>query len=314
MLALPVYEHFQAYTACVLKKGFFSCILQDSFSLTFNVNIFFVLFCFFAWVVTKNHSWVDRTWSISPIIYAWIIALYPDQKGVPAQVPEVLTSRIIFAVLITAWGSRLTYNFYRKGGYEKGSEDYRWEHVQKYRVIGHPLVWPIFVFVFVSLIQHTLIWAFTLPVIFVPGDKINTVDIVTAGLFLVFLIIETVADQQQWDFHQVKQKKVACPPHLQEDVKRGFLTHGLFEYSRHPNVCGELGMWLSVFIASTPYKGVSDACCGIVVLVAIILGGLDLSESLSAKKYSQYKAFQKSTPMVVLLPCRTRETFRDKTN
>ncbi len=33
---------------------------------------------------------------------------------------------VIMAALITVWGSRLTYNFARKGGYRFDAEDYRW--------------------------------------------------------------------------------------------------------------------------------------------------------------------------------------------
>jgi steroid 5-alpha reductase family enzyme len=38
---------------------------------------------------------------------------------------------IIFASLVTIWGIRLTYNYWRKGGYKKGEEDYRWAVVKK---------------------------------------------------------------------------------------------------------------------------------------------------------------------------------------
>lgn len=33
---------------------------------------------------------------------------------------------LIMAVLVTVWGTRLTYNFARKGGYRFSAEDYRW--------------------------------------------------------------------------------------------------------------------------------------------------------------------------------------------
>jgi steroid 5-alpha reductase family enzyme len=35
------------------------------------------------------------------------------------------------AILITIWGTRLSYNFYRKGGYSMDAEDYRWKIVKK---------------------------------------------------------------------------------------------------------------------------------------------------------------------------------------
>ena len=62
-----------------------------------------------------------------PAIYGWItFAGYPS--------PRVL----IMTILVTVWGLRLSYNFYRKGGYSiipwKGEEDYRW------RILGVPLL------------------------------------------------------------------------------------------------------------------------------------------------------------------------------
>lgn len=45
---------------------------------------------------------------------------------------------------------RLTYNYWRKGGYQIGSEDYRWEIVQKY--VSRP-VFFVFNIIFISFIQ-----------------------------------------------------------------------------------------------------------------------------------------------------------------
>ena len=67
--------------------------------------------------LTHNVSQVDKLWSVLPAIYAWMC---------------VVDSRTrLMAFLSTIWSVRLTYNFYRRGGYSwppwRGEEDYRWE-------------------------------------------------------------------------------------------------------------------------------------------------------------------------------------------
>ena len=76
--------------------------------------------CFATWfasVVTKDYSFVDRIWSLIPIVYAWVFA-----GGEGFSNPRLN----LMAALISLWGARLTFNFARKGGYAPGGEDYRW--------------------------------------------------------------------------------------------------------------------------------------------------------------------------------------------
>ena len=75
--------------------------------------------CAFVWItslITKEHSWVDRLWSIVPVVYVWIFAAFAGLADARLT---------IMAILVTLWGARLTFNFARKGGYS-GTEDYRW--------------------------------------------------------------------------------------------------------------------------------------------------------------------------------------------
>lgn len=66
---------------------------------------------------------VDKLWSIAPVCYFWHFALH-DRLAHGAGVP--LNYRLVcMAALATLWGSRLTYNFARKGGYRWAEEDYR---------------------------------------------------------------------------------------------------------------------------------------------------------------------------------------------
>ena len=66
--------------------------------------------CAFAWItslITHEHSWVDRLWSIVPVVYVWIFAGFAGLADARLNV---------MAVLVTLWGARLTFNFARKGG------------------------------------------------------------------------------------------------------------------------------------------------------------------------------------------------------
>jgi steroid 5-alpha reductase family enzyme len=75
--------------------------------------------------VNKNYSQVDRAWSILPTIYIAHYSFWAHQHGLPTQ---RLDNILLFSV---AWSARMTFNYWRKGGYSVGSEDYRWEHVKK---------------------------------------------------------------------------------------------------------------------------------------------------------------------------------------
>ena len=72
--------------------------------------------CWLASVLTKEHSWVDRLWSIIPPVYVTIFAI-----GAGAFDARLA----LMTALAWLWGARLTFNFARKGGYT-GMEDYRW--------------------------------------------------------------------------------------------------------------------------------------------------------------------------------------------
>lgn len=95
--------------------------------------------------INKNYSQVDRLWSIIPVVYNCHYALWAHLCGLPAQRLDH-----IMAVSIL-WGARLTFNYWRKGGYSIGSEDYRWERV---REIAGPLGMFLFNVTFISLGQN----------------------------------------------------------------------------------------------------------------------------------------------------------------
>ena len=147
---------------------------------------------FIAGLVTGDSSWVDRIWSIVPVVYVWVFAGFAHGDA----------RLVLVAVLVTLWGARLTFNFARKGGYT-GMEDYRWA-ILRGRMTGWQ--YQLFSFFFISGYQNVLLVLITLPALTMSDHRrpLTAADVILAALFLFFLTGETVADQQQWNFHRRK--------------------------------------------------------------------------------------------------------------
>ena len=61
-------------------------------------------FCWIASLITKDNSWVDRLWSIVPVVYVWIFAIAAVSVGRPA------TRLLLMAILVTLFRTRRTIN------------------------------------------------------------------------------------------------------------------------------------------------------------------------------------------------------------
>lgn len=259
--------------------------------------------CYVLSCITKNDSWVDRTWSIVPPAHIWFYVWFTGDAVVAKNaagswVPTVYGG---FAFASTVWGIRLTYNFFRRGGYQSGGEDYRWEHVRAWPVWKNRLLWHLFSFWFISVFQQWLLWAITLPVLAAkPNQAASGIELAVMLAYLGFIAFEATADQQQWNFQNEKRKQRPQRPHLALDYKVGFLTHGLFARSRHPNVWAEQQIWLSLYAVSIlRYGAVNWFGLGVLALVLLTVRSCMLTEQLSAAKYPQYRAFKRHVPMLV---------------
>src|SRR5579863_2770222 len=137
--------------------------------------------CAFAWIaslVTSDTSWVDRMWSIVPVIYLWVFAV----------TAHLTNARLdVMAALVTLWGTRLTYNFARKGGY-RGVEDYRWAVLRESMT---PWQFQLFNLFFIVLYQNALLVLITLPAWTAYQHRstdFGTFDLVLTALFFLFLV------------------------------------------------------------------------------------------------------------------------------
>lgn len=227
-----------------------------------------------------------------------------------------LARLIIMSVLVTIWGSRLTYNFYRKGGYDCTTEDHRWVYVR--RMFGYPekkLIFHLVNFFFTAFFQNYLLLGLVVPMWYIQTTSptaLNKFDLVNAVLFGFFLSIEIIADQQQWHYQTRKykwvdeQKTGAKTKYTQEEIdnfKRGFLINGLFKYSRHPNFFAEISMWWVIYSFSlsaqlgsmqknfNPWSAVNYSIFGALSLTILFQISTILTEYISASKYPEYKKY-----------------------
>lgn len=246
--------------------------------------------CWLLSVIHRNYSQVDRIWSIVPIVYVGWFAYSAGFRDVRLNV---------MAVLVLLWGARLTFNFARKGGYKPGGEDYRWPVLQER--LG-PVKFQLFNATFIAPYQNLLLLLISLPaaVAFDHQTPFTGLDAVLALVFALALVGETIADQQQWNFHVDKQRKRDAG----ETITEPFLTKGLFRYSRHPNFFFEQTQWWCVYAFAVSASGtfVHLGLPGPVLLTLLFQGSSAFTESLTLAKYPSYAEYQKTTPRQFPLP------------
>ncbi len=193
----------------------------------------FAICSFFAGLITKDYSWVDRMWSVQPVFYG---LFYAWRGGFSPVI-------IIASGLIAVWGIRLTWNFASKGGYT-GMEDYRWGILRQ--KINNPVLWQLFNLLFISFFQNALFAAFTLPMYYMiqHDTVVNLWFIAAAVLCALSILLETFSDGEQNMFQEAKKaarEGKEYPSKYDEEVKQGFVSSGLFSICRHPNYVGEMG-------------------------------------------------------------------------
>jgi steroid 5-alpha reductase family enzyme len=264
----------------------------------FYVMAIVITYSFIIGELTKNNSQVDKLWSIIPVVYVWIVTGYGDFA------PRL----VLMSVLVTIWGIRLTGNFAMKGAYHwrfwAGEEDYRWLVLRQKPEFKPQWKWTLFNLFFISGYQNVLILLFTLPAIIVLQNNstpLGIFDIIIAGLMLLFIIYETLADLQQWNFQSKKKATLKAGEELTGDLKKGFLDKDLWAFSRHPNYFAEQSIWVVFYLFSVAASGqwFNWSIAGCLLLIVLFQGSSSFSEEISAGKYIGYKDYQKKVPRFI---------------
>ncbi|KAG6862015.1 hypothetical protein C0995_008202 [Termitomyces sp. Mi166 len=297
-------------------------------------------------LITSNVSQVDRLWTFLPFIYTAYYALLPLWPQEPSfflcpYTPKSLgwaTARdfspraVLMLGLVFLWMAR-------------GDEDYRWAIL---RTKVPPWLFQVINLTFIAATQNVLLLLLSFPTktasTFQPHTPLATSDYILAALALVDLAAEFTADNQQWAFHQYKHAYLAAEngkgiskvdfydkkkqwlgsglDFTPTDAKRGFVTRGLWAYSRHPNFLCEQSFWpdfiftsfpwhlipsLSAIFQNFPYAlypllaHLSEPLANLAPALALSLlffSSTLFTESISAGKYpKEYKAYQERVGM-----------------
>lgn len=248
-----------------------------------------------AWIVslvTGDCSQIDRLWSILPVVYVWVFAGFARLGNARLDA---------MAAIVTIWGARLTYNLARKGGY-RGMEDYRWAVL---RARMKPWQFQVFNLLFVVIYQSALLVLISLPALTAYQHRttpFGAADAALVALFLGCTYGETVADQQQWDFHRHKKRELVEG----RAPEPRFLQTGLFRWSRHPNYFFEQAQWWLLFLIGALAAGtvVQWTLIGPFLLTLLFVGSTRMTEGITLSKYPEYAVYQARTSAVIPWPPR----------
>jgi steroid 5-alpha reductase family enzyme len=238
--------------------------------------LWFAAYAFIKSNFTGNYSAIDELWSLIPIFYSLHFNKWSYRGNL-----------MVFIVFL--WGIRLTYNFWRKGGY-RGGEDYRWRQLRQ--SITDPVLWQLFNLSFISLYKTLLLMTITLPVYYETPSGLGVLDFILALVLIGFIVLETIADQQQWDFQCEKLNRSQS----EQNIQLGFITTGLFKYSRHPNLFADACIWWFLYFFT---NSLNISIIGPILMSALIYPSIKFTESLSLSKYTQYKNYQETTSMLI---------------
>jgi len=253
-----------------------------------------IVLCFLVSEITLNYSQVDKLWSLMPIAYSWItVASFPSPR------------LFVMAALVTIWGMRLSYNFSRKGGYNiipwKGEEDYRWKVMRENPMLKGRIRFGLFNLFFISFYQNILIMLFSTPLLLAAVNQnkpLTIIDFLAATFMLLFIITESLADNQLFRFHQEKKLGENELSKYKESLRKGFMNEGFWKYVRHPNFAAEQAIWISFYFFGVAASGqwINLTLTGPVLLILLFIGSSQLTESISSKKYPGYAVYRENVP------------------
>lgn len=207
-----------------------------------------------------------------------------------AAMPALSVYQWMLGLMVIIWAVRLG-SFLFKRIHEDGIDD-RFDQMKpnKYRFFT---AWTI---------QGLWVLLTSLPAL----SAITSINQVTMGplayigfsLWLIGIMIESIADYQKRAFkHALMQNKTS---------ETGFITTGLWSYSRHPNYLGEIILWIGAAIAALPlltgWQHIVLISPVFVILLLCKISGVPLLEAKAEKKWGKlpaYLAYKAKTPVLI---------------
>ncbi|GMF33455.1 unnamed protein product [Phytophthora lilii] len=129
-----------------------------------------------------------------------------------------------------------------------------------------------------------------------PDPEVSPFDVAGTSLWVIGYLMEVTADYQKTQFRRNAANKGK------------FIQSGLWYYSRHPNYCGEIMMWVGVFLMTTHTLPTFSLQCwaavspAFVMMLLFLVSGIPPLEKQAEERWGETKAYQeyKATTSVLL--------------
>ena len=240
------------------------------FLIGFNLLMFLPAFFF------KTDKLTDLSYAISFAVVSLFLFIESSMNMV----------HLILLVMILLWAFRLgTYLFIR---INKTGKDSRFDGMRE-------SFWKFFRF---WLLQGFSVWVIMLSSIVyfsMTSVSFSALHILGISIFVIGLIIETVADYQKYKFKNNK-----------ENTK--WTNIGLWKKSRHPNYFGEMLVWTGIFIYAAIQTSTLSILVGVIspiyiITILLFVSGVPMLEKKYDKKYGddpEYIKYKKNTNLIII--------------
>ncbi len=177
-------------------------------------------------LLRSNSSIYDAYWSVAPIAIAGYLIGH-------AEVDANMVRQLLVFALVSIWGGRLTFNWWRQW---TGMAHEDWRYVQLKQQTGKAY-WLVS---FLGIHQFPTMLVFLgcmslYPALSSAGNGFNVLDVLGLLVCAVAIWTEATADKQLYRF-------VTSKP-----APGSILNSGLWRHSRHPNYLGEIMFWWGLF-------------------------------------------------------------------
>lgn len=217
-------------------------------------------------LIFRNASVYDPYWSVQPIVIVFVFFI----------TNAITLPKILLFGVITVWGIRLTVNWaYTFHGL--AHQDWRYTSLKEKTGVFYPFV----NFFGIHLVPTLIVYACTLPAVYVMQSSAKFVPLCVLGVILALLsvLLQGVADIQMHIFRKNRPTT--------------FIRSGVWKYSRHPNYLAEIGMWWSVALFTVCLLGFAwyyflGALLNTVLFLCV---SIPLADGKQAKKdgFAEYK-------------------------
>jgi steroid 5-alpha reductase family enzyme len=125
-------------------------------------------------------------------------------------------------------------------------------------------------------------------------------------MFLAFVVIESIADNQQFAFQTEKYRLKDAGKPLEGEYADGFNHSGLFSIVRKPNYAAEQAIWICFYLFSVASVQGEQYCnwsiIGCILLCMLFQGSGSFTEKITLTKYPKYREYMTAIPLYVPNP------------